>query len=131
MTMQDPIADLLTRIRNAQSAGHATVNMPSSKQKKALLDVLAQEGYVAGYSEAGDVKPVLTVTLKYQRGGVPVIEELKRVSRPGLRIYMESSDLPKVRGGLGVAIISTDKGLLTDRVARSKGIGGEVICTVF
>jgi small subunit ribosomal protein S8 len=129
--MQDPIADMLTRIRNAQSAGHATVNMPSSKQKKALLEVLVREGYLAGYSESGEVKPELTVTLKYQKGGVPVIEELKRVSRPGLRIYKECSDLPKVRDGLGVAIISTDKGLLTDRVARSQGVGGEVICTVF
>lgn len=131
MTMQDPIADMLTRIRNAQSAGHATVSMPASKQKKALLEVLVREGYLAGYSEETGVKPALTVTLKYQKGGVPVIEELKRVSRPGLRIYKECSDLPKVRGGLGVAIISTDKGLLTDRVARSQGVGGEVICTVF
>lgn len=131
MTMQDPIADMLTRIRNAQSAGHATVAMPSSKQKKALLDVLVREGYVAGYEEQGEAKPQLIVTLKYQRGGVPVIEELKRVSRPGLRIYKECDDLPKIRGGLGVAIISTDKGLLTDRVARAQGVGGEVICTVF
>jgi small subunit ribosomal protein S8 len=131
MTMQDPIADMLTRIRNAQSAGHATVAMPASKQKKALLDVLVREGYVGGYTLSSDVKPELTVTLKYQKGGAPVIEELKRVSRPGLRIYKECSDLPKVRGGLGVAIISTDKGLLTDRVARSQGVGGEVICTVF
>jgi len=131
MTMQDPIADMLTRIRNAQGAGHATVTMPASKQKKALLDVLVREGYVAGYTMTGDAKPELTVTLKYQKGGVPVIEELKRVSRPGLRIYKECTDLPKVRGGLGVAIISTDKGLLTDRVARSQGVGGEVICTVF
>ncbi|MBM4202919.1 MAG: 30S ribosomal protein S8 [Gammaproteobacteria bacterium] len=131
MTMQDPIADMLTRIRNAQGAGHATVTMPASKQKKALLDVLVREGYVANYTMSSAVKPKLTVTLKYQKGGVPVIEELKRVSRPGLRIYKECTDLPKVRGGLGVAIISTDKGLLTDRVARSQGVGGEVICTVF
>jgi small subunit ribosomal protein S8 len=130
MTMQDPVADLLTRIRNAQSARHAEVSMPSSKQKRAILDVLVSEGYVASYQESADIKPVLTVQLKYVKG-VPVIEEVKRVSRPGLRIYKESSDLPKVRGGLGIAIVSTDKGMLTDRVARAQGVGGEVICTVF
>jgi small subunit ribosomal protein S8 len=130
MTMQDPIADLLTRVRNAQSAGHATVTMPSSRQKRALLEVLQREGYVASVQETEDVKPQLTVTLKYQKGS-PVIEEIKRVSRPGLRVYKECSDLPTVRGGLGVAIISTDKGLLTDRAARAQGVGGEVICTVF
>ena len=130
MTMQDPVADLLTRIRNAQAARHAEVSMPSSKQKRAILDVLVSEGYVARYQESADVKPVLTVQLKYVKG-VPVIEEVKRVSRPGLRIYKESSDLPKVRGGLGIAIVSTDKGMLTDRVARAQGVGGEVICTVF
>ncbi len=130
MTMQDPVADLLTRIRNAQAARHAEVSMPSSKQKRSILDVLVSEGYVAGYQETGDAKPVLTVQLKYVKG-VPVIEEVKRISRPGLRIYKESSDLPKVRGGLGIAIVSTDKGMLTDRVARAQGVGGEVICTVF
>jgi len=130
MTMQDPVADLLTRIRNAQSARHAEVSMPSSKQKRAILDVLVSEGYVASYQESADIKPVITVQLKYVKG-VPVIEEVKRVSRPGLRIYKESSDLPKVRGGLGIAIVSTDKGMLTDRVARAQGVGGEVICTVF
>ncbi len=130
MTMQDPVADLLTRIRNAQAARHAEVSMPSSKQKRAILDVLVGEGYVASYQESADTKPVLTVQLKYVKG-VPVIEEVKRVSRPGLRIYKESSDLPKVRGGLGIAIVSTDKGMLTDRVARAQGVGGEVICTVF
>lgn len=130
MTMQDPVADLLTRIRNAQSARHVEVSMPSSKQKRAILDVLVSEGYVASYQESAEIKPVLTVQLKYVKG-VPVIEEVKRVSRPGLRIYKESSDLPKVRGGLGIAIVSTDKGMLTDRVARAKGVGGEVICTVF
>ena len=130
MTMQDPVADLLTRIRNAQAARHAEVTMPSSKQKRAILDVLVAEGYVGGYQESADKKPVLTVQLKYVKG-VPVIEEVKRVSRPGLRIYKESSDLPKVRGGLGIAIVSTDTGMLTDRVARAQGVGGEVICTVF
>ena len=130
MTMQDPVADLLTRIRNAQAARHAEVSMPSSKQKRSILDVLVSEGYVAGYQETADAKPVLTIQLKYVKG-VPVIEEVKRISRPGLRIYKESSDLPKVRGGLGIAIVSTDKGMLTDRVARAQGVGGEVICTVF
>ncbi|MCP5178719.1 MAG: 30S ribosomal protein S8 [Pseudomonadales bacterium] len=130
MTMQDPIADMLTRIRNAQRAGHAEVTMPSSKHKKALLELLSKEGYIAGFEETVGAKPELKVALKYQKG-VPVIEELKRISRPGLRIYKECDDLPKVRGGLGIAIISTDKGLLTDRAARAQGIGGEVLCTVF
>ena len=130
MTMQDPIADLLTRVRNAQMAGHVEVQMPHSKVKCAVLDVLASEGYVQGYSVSEEVKAVITVQLKYHNGG-PVIEEIARVSRPGLRIYKESNDIPKVRGGLGVAIVSTNRGVMTDKAARAQGIGGEVLCTVF
>ena len=130
MTMQDPIADLLTRVRNAQMAGHVTVQMPNSKGKRAILDVLQSEGFILGYSVSDEVKSSITVELKYHNGS-PVIEEISRVSRPGLRIYKESNDIPKVRGGLGVAIVSTNKGVMTDKSARSQGIGGEVLCTVF
>jgi len=130
MTMQDPIADLLTRVRNAQMAGHVRVQMPNSKGKRAILDVLQSEGFILGYSVSDEVKSNITVELKYHNGS-PVIEEISRVSRPGLRIYKESNDIPKVRGGLGVAIVSTNKGVMTDKNARSQGIGGEVLCTVF
>ena len=130
MTMQDPIADLLTRVRNAQMAGHATVQMPNSNGKRAILDVLQGEGFILGYSVSDEVKSIITVDLKYHNGS-PVIEEISRISRPGLRIYKESKDIPKVRGGLGVAIVSTNKGVMTDKNARSQGIGGEVLCTVF
>ena len=130
MTMQDPIADLLTRVRNAQMAGHVTVQMPNSNGKRAILDVLKSEGFIFGYSVSDGVKSDITVELKYHDGS-PVIEEISRVSRPGLRIYKESNDIPKVRGGLGVAIVSTNKGVMTDKNARSQGIGGEVLCTVF
>ncbi len=130
MTMQDPIADLLTRVRNAQMAGHVVVKMPNSKGKRAILDVLQSEGFILGYSVSDEVKSSITVDLKYHNGS-PVIEEISRVSRPGLRIYKESNDIPKVRGGLGVAIVSTNKGVMTDKNARSQGIGGEVLCTVF
>jgi small subunit ribosomal protein S8 len=130
VSMQDPIADLLTRIRNAQAANHPDVSMPSSKAKAAICRVLEEEGYIDGYSIDESVKPVLTVQLRYQNGS-PVIEEIARVSRPGLRIYKSCEELPKVRGGLGVAIVSTNRGLLSDRAARAAGVGGEVVCTVF
>ena len=130
MTMQDPIADLLTRMRNAQMAGHVTVDIPNSKAKQAILQVLLDEGYIDNFTAPDDVKGVITVDLKYHHG-TPVIEEIARVSRPGLRIYKESNDLPKVRGGLGVAIVSTNKGVMTDKSARAHGVGGEVLCTVF
>jgi small subunit ribosomal protein S8 len=130
MTMQDPISDLLTRLRNAQMAGHVDVQMPHSKAKCAILDVLVGEGFIEGYTVSEEVKAEITVQLKYHNGG-PVIEEISRVSRPGLRIYKESSDIPKVRGGLGIAIVSTNKGVMTDKAARAHGIGGEVLCTVF
>lgn len=130
MTMQDPIADLLTRIRNAQMAGHENVDMPNSKIKRSILQVLVDEGFINGFSSTDEVKSSLNVDLKYL-DGTPVIEEIHRVSRPGLRIYKESGDLPQVRGGLGVAIVSTNKGVMTDKSARTAGIGGEVLCTVF
>ena len=127
--MSDPIADMLTRVRNAQAASKFDVTMPSSKLKLAIAKVLLDEGYIAGYSADDAVKPSLTVTLKYYEGR-PVIDELKRVSRPGLRIYKNKDDLPKVLNGLGIAIVSTSAGVMTDREARAAGRGGEVICTV-
>ncbi|MBA4501149.1 30S ribosomal protein S8 [Marinobacterium marinum] len=130
MSMQDTLADMFTRIRNGHMAEKAHVAMPSSKQKVAIATVLKDEGYIADFSVEGDVKPVLSVELKYFEGK-PVIEEIKRVSRPSLRIYKNATELPKVADGLGIAIISTSKGVMTDRSARKAGIGGEVICTVF
>lgn len=130
MSMQDPLADMLTRVRNGQMAGKASVQMPSSKLKVAVAKVLAEEGYIAGYQVEGDVIPTLTVELKYFEGR-PVIAELSRVSRPGLRAYKSKSELPSVRAGLGVAIVSTSVGVMTDRAARQAGVGGEVLCTVF
>lgn len=130
MSMQDPLADLLTRIRNAQMAEKSVVSMPSSKLKVAVAEVLKNEGYIADYQISGDVKPLLTIELKYFEGR-PVIEEIKRESRPGLRQYKAAGQLPKVRGGLGVAIVSTNKGVMSDRAARAAGIGGEVLCSVF
>jgi small subunit ribosomal protein S8 len=130
MTMQDPVADMLTRIRNAQLAHHPEVSIPCSKLKVAICDVLKQEGYIDGYDVDEGTKPTLNVTLRYYRGQ-PVIEEIKRASRPGLRSYKASEGLPSVRGGFGVAIVSTNKGVMTDRDARQQGVGGEVLCTVF
>jgi small subunit ribosomal protein S8 len=130
MSMQDTLADMITRIRNAQGAGKATVAMPSSKVKASVAEVLKSEGYIADFKVDGDVKPTLNIDLKYYEGK-PVIESIKRVSRPGLRTYKSTTELPKVEAGLGIAIISTSKGIMTDRAARAAGIGGEVICTVF
>jgi small subunit ribosomal protein S8 len=124
--MQDPIADMFTRIRNGQMASKFSVAMPSSKQRIAIANLLVEEGYVESLEVTGDVKPVLEVTLKYFEGK-KVIESIERVSRPGLRIYKKKDELPKVMGGLGVAIVSTSKGLMTDRAARKAGMGGEII----
>jgi small subunit ribosomal protein S8 len=126
MSLQDPIADMFTRVRNGQQAKKVSVSMPSSKLKVAVAKLLKEEGYIADYAVAGDVKPELSVELKYFEGKA-VIESLQRVSRPGLRIYKKRGDLPKVMGGLGIAIVSTSKGLMTDRAARGAGIGGEII----
>ena len=129
MSMNDPIADMLTRIRNAQAANKKSVSMPSSKTKCAIAAVLKDEGYVTDFRMESGVKPTLTVHLKYYEGK-PVIAQLKRGSRPGLRQYKGKEELPKVQGGLGIAIVSTSKGLMTDRAARAAGHGGEVICYV-
>ena len=126
MSLQDPIADMFTRVRNGQQAKKVSVSMPSSKLKVAVAKLLKEEGYITDYAVAGDAKPELSVELKYFEGKA-VIESLQRVSRPGLRIYKRRDDLPKVMGGLGIAIVSTSKGLMTDRAARGAGIGGEII----
>ena len=130
MSMQDPLADMLTRIRNAQMAEKTVVSMPSSKLKAAVAKVLKDEGYIADFQISSEVKPQLSIELKYFEGK-PVIEEVKRISRPGLRQYKSVEQLPKVSGGLGVSIVSTNKGVMTDRAARAAGVGGEVLCTVF
>ncbi|MCO4321855.1 30S ribosomal protein S8 [Aliidiomarina quisquiliarum] len=126
MSMQDPIADMFTRIRNAQAANKVTVKMPASKQKVAIAKVLQDEGYITGYEVESSIKPELEITLKYFENK-PVIESIQRVSRPGLRIYKKRNELPTVMGGLGIAVISTSKGLMTDRAARSAGLGGEIL----
>lgn len=131
MSMQDPIGDMLTRIRNAQLAEHAEVLMPASKQKLAIANVLKAEGYVDDAAIVdSEGKKALKIALKYYQDK-PVIEMIKRISRPGLRVYATQDELPKVNGGLGISIISTNKGVMTDRAARKAGIGGEVICHVF
>jgi small subunit ribosomal protein S8 len=124
--MQDPIADMFTRIRNGQLASKVSVMMPSSKLRVAIAKVLKDEGYIADFAVSGEVKPELEVTLKYFEGK-KVIETIERVSRPGLRIYKKKDELPKVMGGLGIAIVSTSKGVMTDRAARKAGMGGEII----
>jgi len=130
--MTDPIADMLTRLRNANSAHHDTVSMPSSKLKVAIAGMLVEEGYIASTSvEDARVGQTLTLTLKYGSHRERAIEGLQRVSKPGLRVYAKSTNLPKVRGGLGVAILSTSSGLLTDRQAADKGVGGEVLAYVW
>ncbi len=134
MTMTDPIADMLTRIRNANSAMHDTVKMPGSKLKLSLADILEKEGYIAGF----DVKPsssgpgtVLEIKLKYAQDRTRTIAGLKRVSKPGLRIYAQADRMPRVLGGMGVAVLSTSQGLMTDRDARRRRVGGEVLCYVW
>ncbi len=130
MSMSDPISDMLTRIRNAQMAQKLTVVMPSSKLKVAISKVLQDEGYIEGFAVSqNEGKPTLEIGLKYYAGR-PVIETIQRVSRPSLRVYKSCNDIPKVMNGLGVAIVSTSKGLMADRKARANGIGGEVLCVV-
>jgi small subunit ribosomal protein S8 len=130
MSMTDPIADMLTRIRNGQKARMVSVSMPASKAKEAVAKVLQDEGYIMSYATEGEgAASTLSVELKYF-DGVPVIERIQRASKPGLRIYRGQKDLPKVLGGLGVAIVSTSAGVMSDRQAREKGIGGEVLCIV-
>jgi small subunit ribosomal protein S8 len=129
MSMQDPISDMLTRIRNGQMAKKSQVVMPASKIKAAIAKVLADEGYVSSFRVVAGAKPELVVDLKYYQGKA-VISKLERVSRPGLRVYKHKGGLPKVLGGLGVAIVSTSVGVMTDRAARAAGVGGEVLCLV-
>ncbi len=130
MSMTDPIADMLTRVRNALSAGKLSVTMPSSRQKVAIANLLKDEGYINNVSVKDiDGKPVMEISLKYYEGR-PVIDLIKRVSRPGLRVYKGKDELPSVMGGLGVAVVSTSKGLMTDRAARKAGHGGEILCFV-
>ena len=129
MSMSDPIADMLTRIRNGQRASKQEVSFSASKKKTAILEVLMNEGYISSFETDADIKPVTRVTLKYFQGE-PVIKTLKRISRPGLRIFRGKNDLPTVMLGLGVAIVSTSKGVMSDRAARAAGQGGEVLCVV-
>ena len=132
MTMTDPIADYLTRIRNAQMRTSSNVSIPNSKFRVKILEILKQEGYISNYKTLSDStnKGTLLVDLKYNNG-FPVIKEIKRVSKPGRRIYAKASSIPKIQNGLGLAIMSTSKGIMTDNDARNKNIGGEVICRVF
>ncbi|MCP5068527.1 MAG: 30S ribosomal protein S8 [bacterium] len=134
MTMTDPIADMLTRIRNANVAMHDEVSMPSSRQKLALAKVLAKEGYISSFSEADNSeKPgkTLTIEMKYSPERARVISGLRRVSKPGLRIYRQRNEIPRVQGGLGVAVVSTNRGLMSDREARKNRMGGEILCYVW
>ncbi|VFP86033.1 30S ribosomal protein S8 [Candidatus Erwinia haradaeae] len=129
MSMQDPIADMLTRIRNGQAANKISVRMPSSKLKLAIAGVLKEEGYILTYSIINGIKVELELTLKYFQGK-SVIESIQRVSRPGLRIYKRKHELPKVMAGLGISIVSTSQGVMTDRLARQSGLGGEIVCYI-
>ncbi|MDH3449474.1 MAG: 30S ribosomal protein S8 [Gammaproteobacteria bacterium] len=129
MSLQDPIADMLTRVRNAQKANKVSVEMPASKQKARIAAVLKDEGYISDYKISDDNLRKMIIELKYYQGK-PVIEEMRRISRPGLRIFKSKDDLPSINGGLGIAIISTSKGVMTDAQARAAGFGGEVICSV-
>lgn len=129
MSLQDPISDMLTRVRNAQKASKVKVVMPSSRQKVNIATVLKNEGYITDFNVSNDDKKELTIVLKYYQGE-PVIESIKRISRPGLRIFKSKDELPSINGGLGIAIISTSGGLMTEKQARAAGHGGEVLCTV-
>ena len=132
MNITDPIADMLTRIRNANTSKHKTVDVPASKMKLAIADILFKEGYIKSYEEIKDVNTqgVIRITLKYDEKGTRVIDGLKRISKPGLKVYAGKDELPKVLNGLGIAIISTSKGIMTDKQAREEGIGGEVLAYV-
>ncbi|MBQ2228626.1 MAG: 30S ribosomal protein S8 [Firmicutes bacterium] len=132
MTMTDPVADMLTRIRNANTAGHATVDIPASKIKKNIAEILVKEGYIKGYEVvAGETQDTIRVTMKYGPDKTKVISGIKKISKPGLKVYAKANEVPKVLGGLGIAIISTSSGLVTDKEARKLGVGGEVICYVW
>ena len=132
MTMTDPVADMLTRIKNANIAGHKMVEMPASKMKKAIACILKEEGYIEDYEFVGDSKQgIIKIAMKYAPGKTRVISQLRRISKPGLKVYVNAQDVPRVLGGLGIAIISTSKGVISDKDARRIGVGGEVICYVW
>ena len=132
MTMTDPIADMLTRIRNANSVGHASVDIPASKMKKSIAEILLNEGFIGGYEVEEDSKQgMIKIQLKYGADNEKVINGIKKISKPGLKVYAKANDVPKVLGGLGIAIISTSKGVISDKEARNLGVGGEVICYVW
>ena len=132
MSMTDPVADMLTRIRNANSAGHAEVSVPASKIKKNIAEILLKEGYIKAYEVvSGDVQDTIVITMKYGQGKTRVISGIKRISKPGLKVYAKKDEVPRVLGGLGIAIISTSNGLITDKEARKLGVGGEVVCYVW
>lgn len=132
MVMTDPIADMLTRIRNASNAKHQTVDIPGSNMKKSLADILLEEGFIKGFDVIEDGKQgILRVQLKYGKDKEKLITGIKRISKPGLRVYVKSDEVPRVLGGLGIAILSTSKGILTDKIARQNSVGGEVICYVW
>lgn len=132
MTMTDPIADMLTRIRNANTVGHETVEIPASKMKKSIAEILLSEGYIKGYDVIEDNKQgIIKVEMKYGPSKEKVINGIKKISKPGLKVYAKANDVPKVLGGLGIAIISTSKGVISDKEARKLGVGGEVICYVW
>lgn len=131
MIMTDPIADMLTRIRNALQARHETVEIPASKEKTAIAEILKNEGFITDFTVAGDVKKTITITLKYGPNGEKVISGLKRISKPGLRAYAKVDSIPRVLNGLGIAIISTSEGMMTDKDARAKHVGGEVLAYVW
>ena len=132
MVMTDPIADMLTRIRNGNNAKHETVDIPASNMKKAIANILLEEGFIKGYDIIEDGKQgIIRVQLKYGKDNEKIISGLKRISKPGLRVYVKSDEIPRVLGGLGIAILSTSKGIVTDKVARKEGVGGEVICYIW
>ena len=132
MSMTDPVADMLTRIRNANTAGHAEVSVPASKIKKNIAEILLKEGYIKSYEVvAGEVQDNIVIQMKYGQGKTRVINGIKRISKPGLKVYAKKDEVPRVLGGLGIAIISTSKGLITDKEARRLGVGGEVVCYVW
>ena len=132
MTMTDPIADMLTRIRNANTVGHETVEIPASKMKKAIAEILKEEGYIADFEMIEDDKQgMIKVTMKYGANKEKLISGIKKISKPGLKVYAKAGEVPKVLGGLGIAIVSTSKGIVSDKEARKLGVGGEVICYVW
>ena len=132
MTMTDPIADMLTRIRNANTVGHQTVDVPASKMKKSIAEILTDEGYIKGYDVIEDEKSgIIRITMKYGQGKEKVISGIKKISKPGLKVYAKANEVPKVLNGLGIAIISTSNGVISDKEARKLGVGGEVVCYVW